>query len=581
MELRDCRRLTGANFMSHCPGAVIEVLFGSDEGHLIEPLVSAWKEQVRSMLNALNWQGESIFERSLGVPHESRSDTCEQARAMGISAPLDALYAATSVAEWALNAAVAQIGGPALEEGLAPAQARIALEIQEESNPALLALRSEAHTHGVQFLSDDDEVSVGLGSGSRTWAVNDLPKDPVRDLDWSKIHDIPHAIITGTNGKSTTVRIVSAMVAAAGQTPGVSSTDWVRVGTETLDSGDWSGPGGARRVLRDQRVQLGLLETARGGLMRRGVALESIDLAVILNISADHLSDWGTPDLESLTEAKFIVTKVAKRVLLNADDPYLVEGAKKHLNEDTECIWFSLEEDNPIVAAHLSQGGRALLLRKGALVLAGPWDRGQDRVLCLATEVPLYMGGAARYNLANALAAAAIAADLGLDCAAITTTLTTFQSDATSNPGRMNRFSFDGIEAIVDFAHNPGGLSAVLDVARSLTPKRLLIVFGHAGDRDERSTLECARIIHGAKPDLVIIKELTLHLRGRALGEMPALIEAALTSLGHPSPPCAHAPSELAAVTMALEWAQPGDLLVLFTHDSRDEILELMAAREK
>lgn len=564
------------------PSAIVEVNFGKAEIDLVAAMSKVWQSQARRMLDALGWTGEQTLVRELGIPLESRTDECAISIGFALSAPLDALYAATSIAEYALDTAVAELAGQPLSgPAFDTVCERIAMEIADEANPQLLALRAEALVRGACFLSDDEHASIGMGDGSMTWPVTAIPEP--HEVAWSEVHNIPHVVVTGTNGKSTTVRLLSSIVTRAGLVPGICSTDWVRVGDEIVDAGDWSGPGGARLVLRDKRVTFGLLETARGGLMRRGLALEEADLCAILNISEDHLSDWGTPDLESLTDAKFIVTLVAKRVVLNADDEQLVRGAVRNLTDRQEIIWFSLDPLNEVIIEHLSAGGRAVVLDGELIQLRGSWAEIDEKAsfkIASVVDVPMTIGGAARYNVANALAAVAVAADSGVALAAITEGLHAFRTDAESNPGRLNEFNFDGIRVLVDFAHNPAGLKAFFELGNRLDAKRRLITIGQAGDRDERSTREMLRVAWDAKPDLLIIKELLLHLRGRELGALPAIMESELRDLGAPDERWCHAPSEMDAIRMALEWARPGDLLLLLVHDNRDETLQLLASRE-
>ncbi|MFT7487453.1 MAG: cyanophycin synthetase, partial [Candidatus Paceibacteria bacterium] len=387
----------------------------------------------------------------------------------------------------------------------------------------------------------------------------------------SSVHDVPCALITGTNGKTTTARMIAAIADAAGRIPGVSSTDRVRVGTEILDRGDWSGPGGARLVMRDSRTQVGILETARGGMLRRGLALEHADVSAVLNVGADHLGEWGVGTLDGLAEGKFTVTRVADLVVLNADDEVVAARADE---VQAPIVWFSLDSKNPRVLTHLERGGRAYVLDGNELCMRN----GAESVRIVRdSEIPTTLNGAARYNTANALAAAAIAHGLGFDLNSIRQGLIQFDNSVESNPGRLNMFDLGGVQAIVDFAHNPHGVKAVCDLMGLLPAKRRLIVLGQAGDRDEDSIREMTRITWAARPDLIVIKELTGHLRGRELGETPALIEDELQQAGAPSKHFVHQPSELAAVRFALEWSEPGDVLMLFAHDKRDEILQMLA----
>ncbi|MFT5830974.1 MAG: cyanophycin synthetase, partial [Bacteroidia bacterium] len=270
------------------------------------------------------------------------------------------------------------------------------------------------------------------------------------------------------------------------------------------------------------------------------------------------------------------------RIVLNADDEQLVAGAIRNLADETEVIWFSLDSDSSLVAAHLEAGGRAVVLDGEMICLRGDWPavRGPSNNVASVKDIPMTLGGAARYNVSNALAAVAIAADAAIDIRFIAAGLGAFESDADQNPGRLNEFHFDGIQVLVDFAHNPGGMAAFFGLRKHLNPKRALFSIGQAGDRDEKSTRSMTRTAWEAGPDLLVLKELTLHLRGRELGELPAIMESELNNLGAPTDSWCHAPNELASVHMALEWAQPGDLLMLLAHDSRDEILELLAARQ-
>ncbi|MFT4540403.1 MAG: cyanophycin synthetase [Planctomycetota bacterium] len=553
MELLDSRRLPGANILWERPGAVIDVAADSTQ---LPVLISAWEIHVRERLDGVGWQAEATQVRLF-----------PDGASLAISAPLDALYAATEVNESAWSAACAQHSGepiPDLQNDLE----RLRREINGESNPALLALRAAAIARNLSFLSDDDDVSVGLGTGCQSWPVNDLPAPSA--VSWTDVHDVPTTLITGTNGKTTTARLLASIVDAAGKTPGISSTDRVRVGSELLEEGDWSGPGGARLVMRHPRTQVGILETARGGMLRRGLALEHTNVAAVLNVGADHLGEWGVGTLDGLAEGKFTVTRVADVAVLNADDE-VVAARGQQLN--IPVIWFGLEPQNPRVLRHLEEGGDAYLLdgdelchRKGSETLS---------ILPVA-KIPATLAGAARYNIANALAAAAIAGALGFGLDSIRKGLSRFQNSTETNPGRLNIFELGGVKAIVDFAHNPHGFDAICKMMATITAKRRLVLLGQAGDRDEPSIREMTRITWRARPDLIVIKELTGHLRGRELGEIPALIEGELRREGAPPDRFVHSPSEMDSVRLALEWSQPGDLLMLFVHDNREEVLRML-----
>lgn len=555
MEQLDSRRLPGPNLLWPRPGAVIDVAVDEAER---SGLLAAWERQARCILDAVGWQTQDTCVRSF-----------EGGASLAISAPLDALYAATEVNEWALESACASLAGEPVPDSSAAAE-RLRQVISEETRPRLLTLRREAEDHGVSFLSDDDQASVGLGQGSLTWPVAELP-DPA-SLPWDSIHDVPLALVTGTNGKTTTVRLLACMARAAGLRPGFSSTDQVVVGEEVVESGDWSGPGGARRVLRDTGTQVALLETARGGMLRRGLAVERADVAAVLNVGADHLGEWGVGSVEALCQGKFVVTSVAPLAVLNADDE-AVSRAGRALGKPV--IWFSLHSPSPWMREHLSGGGRAYLCEEGGLVRH---EGDACEKLIDLDGLPIGLGGAARHNIANALAAAAIAEGLGLDRDAIVSGLRSFRGDDADNPGRMNRFKVGGVEVIVDFAHNPHGLEAMLHMACALPAERRLVLLGQAGDRDDEAIGELARLSAGSGFDHVIIKNMEVHSRGREKGEVVDLLTRELEAARFPPERCTHAPSEAAGVEQALEWAQPGDLLLLLVHEDRAGVLDRIRA---
>jgi len=254
MELLDSRRLTGPNLLLDRPGAILEVALSPEEA---ETAVAAWAAQVRRMLDAVGWTGAEIAARRF-----------PGGASLAITAPIDSLYSATEINDWAWEAAEAAVAGREAPDFQAAA-ARLRDEIAREANPALLALQASAAAHGVAFLSDDRAASAGLGRGSITWPVRALP-DPA-EVDWSKVHDIPVLLVTGTNGKTTTVRLLAALVDASEQMAGTTSTDVVEVGGEVVERGDFSGPGGARLLLdspsREPIGELFLLALAAVGLL--------------------------------------------------------------------------------------------------------------------------------------------------------------------------------------------------------------------------------------------------------------------------------------------------------------------------
>jgi UDP-N-acetylmuramyl tripeptide synthase len=761
MLLSESRRLTGRNLLMDGPGAVLDVALaprgaapdaadsgtaagsgaapgygappgsgaaqGADGDPAADAVIAAWRRAARRMLDAVGWHGEQLHVRRFA-----------SGASLALSAPPDALYAATEVNEWAWAAALAEVTGASGDptaaakvtggagdagEDSAPSGAgdpwgvgeptepgnpdigdhpndandpntfaaaaiRLRGVIEREREPALIALRDAAAALGVAFLFDDDEATVGLGAGSLTWARGEMPAPAA--VDWAAVYDVPVALVTGTNGKTTTVRLVAAMLTAAGFTAGVTSTDRIAVGGDVLDHGDYSGPGGARTLLRDRRVQAAVLETARGGLLRRGLAVEAVAAVAVTNIAADHLGDYGVETLDDLAAAKLLIAGAVVpggRVVLNADDPLL---AARGSGWPAPVTWFSLAPPGPSIAAHLAAGGDAAFLDEDRLVLArGPHRR---ETVTTVANVPITFGGAARYNVANALAAIALAAALGLPSSAMAAGLAALRNDAYAvtdastgtrtegakgqgaeggmegrggpggngegeggpegrpgpgagtedrtgaetgtgagagpgtgagtrtgagtgaeegtgtgaktgtgpergtgtdvarlaagepgNPGRAVLMEIDGFRALLDYAHNPHGLAALLSFTANLPARRRLLLLGQAGDRDDESIRELARTAWsqpGGPPDRIVLKELGSMLRGRAPGAVTALLEDELLRLGAHPEDLGHADDEIDAVRQALDWAQPGDLLLLLVHTEPQAAMALLRQRQ-
>lgn len=556
----DSRRLTGPSLMLDRAGAILEA---SLDGVAADAFAAEWARALGRMLDAVGWPRAATAWRAW-----------PGGAAFAFEAPFDALYAATEVNEWAFAAAREATGAGEPAADFAAEAGRLRAAIAAEAKPAWPLLRDACARRGVTFLWDDERGSVGLGDGSLTWPAAALPESAAQ-VPWAAVHDVPTVLVTGTNGKTTTVRLLAAIAAAAGRVAGATSTDQVTIGTEVVAEGDYSGPNGARTVLRDRRVQVGVLEVARGGILRRGLPLPHASAAVVTNVASDHLGEFGIFDVEALADAKLVVAKAVGlegRVVLNADDPrVLVRGARLGAN----VLWFTLDPDHMEVRAHLDRGRDAALLEDGALVL---YAHGARQVVARAADVPVTFGGSARHNVANALAAIGAASALGLPVEAMRTALTTFASDPATNPGRANVWRFGATTAIVDFAHNPHGLEALAAMAAALPATRRALVIGQAGDRDDEAIRAFARAAWALRPDRVFVKEMEIYLRGRSLGVVPAMIDAELRACGAAAEQLEHHGSELAAVRAALAWAREGDLLLLTTHAQRDEVLALMAS---
>jgi len=544
-------------------------------------LLRDWERRVALARRELRWPAAP--ERA--IVHMSGAS-------LALGAPVDQLFTATEVNKWALAATIAQreperaesliaalaveqpdeAESPVLDE--AGALLRLRRRAAREANPRLRALVDAAAMRRLPWLGDDEVLTLGAGAGSHSWPLAGLPHPSA--VDWQALRGVPTALVTGTNGKTTVVRLLAACAKASGRETGYCCTDGVFVAGQALGTGDYSGPAGARRVLRDARVEAAVLETARGGILRRGLAVARADVAVITSIAADHFGEFGVHDLDALVDVKLAVARALDAgglLVANGDDTLLARRAP-------ECgkpiSWFAQDADHPLLAAHREAGGATAGVRQGRLVLS--WQA-REHDLGTVSAMPLAAGGHSHFNVANLATAALGAAGLGIEPESIATVFARFGADPADNAGRLMRFELGGLNLIVDFAHNPTALAGLIDFAQHLRGHgRLALLLGQAGNREDADIDRLAAVAASAGPDLIVVKELESYLRGRGGGEVPAILRRALERAGVAEGSIADAADEDHAVRHALAWARAGDVLVLPLHskDGRGHALALI-----
>lgn len=387
---------------------------------------------------------------------------------------------------------------------------------------------------------------------------------------------IPVISITGTNGKTTTARMLAHLFRQQGLRVGLTTTGGIYIDGICICTGDTTGPDSARVVLQDPAVELAVLETARGGIIRGGLGYDLADVAVVTNVGPDHLGQEGVETLEDLFWVKSLVVEAVRKggyVVLNGDDPFASKLAGRARGE---VVYFSLEENNLLVRRHLGTGGCALFTCRGSIYIG----RGEDSVRLMGLKgIKAGMGGRARHNLENALAAAAAAYVAGLPIALIRRGLRTFGSAPGDNPGRLTLFRLGRVTVVVDYGHNAPAFKMVARYARSLHPRRLIGVVGVPGDRGDHQ-IEAAGEVAGLCFDELYIKE-DRDLRGRAPGETAGLLYRGACRTGKP-PALLHTISdEVEALKAAVAQASAGDVVVVF-YEKLEEImafLESEAAR--
>jgi len=556
IELLDSRRLTGPNLFWDWPGAVLDISLSDIPADLV---ISAWAEEVTRLMDSMGWNAGNICSRVF-----------EGGASLIINAPIDELYTACELNEVAFNRAKAWLSGQ-LVPSLGSVLTDLGRQQAAERNPALLALQQAAADHRVPFLWDDDEVSVGFGRTAIVWEATKLPAPDT--INWDEVSSIPLGIVTGTNGKSTTVRLAASILAAAGLRAGITSTDYIRVGEEILDRGDYSGPGGARTLLRHPQSEAVVLEVARGGLLRRGIGVERADAALITNVAADHLGEYGINSVAEMAAAKFIVRRALSAdapLILNADDPDIVSLAAAVSNR---IIWFGMNVDDGVLPQQLKNKDAAAFLHDGWLMLA---ENGTARKIIEVTEVPITFGGAARYNISNALGAMALCYVLGADDQALAAGLKAFSGDAEVNPGRGNLFEKNGIRIFLDFAHNEHGIRAISETVKAFQAERNIVLMGQAGDRLDEDIADLVRAACELDPDRLLVCELPGYERGRQVMEVSALIRDIAIAQGVQKDVISVLKSPLEGVQIALAEARQGDCLILLALTQRDEVLALI-----
>ena len=565
MRLVDARRLTGPNHLSRAPLVIVELaLEGSESADAALAAYRGELDRIRAAFGLAPIAAMSTRVHRGGV-------------VFGYEAPFDTMLACAEMSEWAVeSAAEVMAGRPACS--IETKRALIDEVMERDRSPRLVALAEEARRKDVPFLWDDETVSLGAGARSRSFPRTALPEPA--GVDWSALGTIPTVLVTGTNGKTTSSRLIARIASEAGLRVGTTSTDGISVGGELLEDGDWTGPAAARIVLRRSDVELAVLETARGGILRRGLAVDTCDAALITNVSDDHIGLYGIDDVEAMAEVKGVVAKAVRETgtaVLNARDARLVSlGAELACN-----VTFFADLDAAdvraapataaVIARHRARGGRAVFTRAGEIVSAIGDAPGGEEIIAGVDALPITFGGAARYNVENVLGAVAVAQALDLGSGAISRGLGGFEM--RDNPGRGQVVVRNGVTVLLDFGHNPDGVRAVMQLVGSLRKSadasgkgRLTVVTGSPGDRSDQEIVDVARIIHEAKPDRVFVRELGDYLRGRQPGDVPALYRRTLLEAGLPEAAFAVVLSEVDALERVFADARPGDFVAVLVH---------------
>ena len=463
---------------------------------------------------------------------------------------------------------------------------RLAVRVRPTSNPDVVIVafpwrnRGRAQALGQAVAHALDALPTPDVEEAVSAAAAEVAAAPRGDRPGTITPTIPVVAVTGTNGKTTTSRMIAHIARTSGLVVGWSNTDGIYRDGVLVEAGDYSGPSGAGRALGLDGVQFAVTETARGGILLKGIGISRNDVSVVTNVTADHLGLQGIDTVDQLAEVKSVVPRITRKdgwSVLNGDDPRVL--AMRSVISARPWI-FSRDPDSPAVREVLTDGGRATTVIDGWITVLAP---GADPdPLVELVDVPMTLAGLSRFNIENALAAASAALAIGLARDAVVAGLTSFLPDAEHNPGRMNFFSLpagDGqsVSVVMDLAHNEAGLEALLEIMSGVRRPgaRLLLGLGAVGDRTDELIDALGEI--GAKgSDVVAIGHKEWYLRGRTMDEIDALLRAGAARVGVTD--IDTYTTEVACLAALVERAEPGDVVGLMCHAERQEAYDWIAA---
>ena len=417
------------------------------------------------------------------------------------------------------------------------------------------------------------EINAAPGIRMHEYPIQGLSKDvgeAILNLQYSGVpYNIPVISITGTNGKTTTTRLISHVLRSMGYKVGMTSTDGIYVDGKCIDKGDDTGYNSAKTILLNKEVEVAVLETARGGLIKNGLAYDVADVAVITNITDDHIGMDSINSMEELAFVKSLVAEAVKEegyVVLNGDDKWsrkIIDRIKGRI------IFFSKSKDNPLIKKVIEEDGIAVYLKDDKMFVKN--NKREYKIIDI-NSMPIALGGVLEFNIENAMAACGSLVALGVDYCMIAKGFRTFKLNNNYNSGRFNIYDLNGVKIILDYGHNVEGYKAILSSICKMKSNKLIGVIGMPGDRRDDSAIKIGELC-GRYLDSVIIKE-DKDRRGRKSGEMAKLIEEGVKISGQ----CKNYKvklDEIEALKEAINISKTGDIIIVF-YEELEPLMEMI-----
>lgn len=548
-------RLLGQNRFFDVPGAVMDISLTENN----QAVADLYQAELIKLLDLLPIKDYSVKVQvfSSGVN-------------IAMSYPYDLLMVACDILDWVWYDVV-DLLDKELAINLERSQRRFKARIKDNQQLLLRRIYDKARKKQLNFLVHDDLLILGSGVTQFRTKLNLISK--ISDIPWKQIANIPCVLITGTNGKTTTTRLTEFICRRAKLKSGYCSSDWVMVNGKQVINGDLSGPTGHQQVLMHPKVEVAILEVARGGLVKRGLLPNYVTAATITNISHDHIGQSGINNLSDLAQAKGIVYQAIKAdgiAVVNLDDAHICDLSL--VNSRKAYLSTKLSENQ--ISTYLNASNFVVFLEDGKIVIKTLQEK---LTLNKIDSLPITIYGLAHYNNENVLHAVALCFSLGLSSAQISHGLARFGADEKSNFGRWNHYtSMNHGHLVVDLAHNPVGLANILELAQGFRRLKNLtgkfgLLYGNTADRRE-TIPEIVALIIRYEVEEVTIKEFQTALRGSQVGEMPVLFYNELIQQGFPATQIKIIANEVDAVNMILTQAKPEDFHLLCVHEHITEI---------